>query len=97
MLGVTSAPLSQNLLESHLTVSTCPSFTEASQSQMFFTAYEMFEGHRKRKSTWFSPSRPGGTRFFYACNLLALHAFAISSSALVQPTNYKHSAIMSQK
>lgn len=64
MLGVTSEPLSQNLPESHLTVSTCPSFTEASQSQMFFTAYEMFEGHRTRKFMWFSPSRPGGTHFF---------------------------------
>lgn len=99
MLGITSEPLSQNLLESHLTVSTCPLFTEASQSQMFFTAYEMFEGHRTRKSMWFSPSRPGGTSFFfffYACNLHGLHVFTISSSALVQP-NYKHSPNMSQK
>lgn len=30
---------------------------EASQTQMFYTAYEMFEGHRKRKSAraWFPP------------------------------------------
>lgn len=29
-----------------------PTTPEASQTQMFYTAYEMFEGHRKRKSAW---------------------------------------------
>lgn len=29
-----------------------PATPEASQTQMFYTAYEMFEGHRKRKSAW---------------------------------------------
>lgn len=35
-----------------------PPSLEASQTQMFYTAYEMFEGHRKRKSSraWFSLS-----------------------------------------
>lgn len=30
-----------------------PPSPEASKTQMFYTAYEMFEGHRKRKSAWF--------------------------------------------
>lgn len=33
-----------------------PIIPEASQTRIFYTAYEMFEGHRKRKWAWFPVS-----------------------------------------
>lgn len=40
-------------LTCQFTCSLPPTISEASQTQMFYTAYEMFEGHRKRKWAWF--------------------------------------------
>lgn len=87
----TSVPLSLNLLKTHLTVSACPSFTEASKSQMFYTAYEMSEGHRKRKSTWFSSSRIGRTCSFHACNL---HTCMLLPSQVVPRYNQTTSMVL---
>lgn len=36
-------------LETYHSVFTCPPFTDGTKAEMFYTAYEMFEGHRQRK------------------------------------------------
>lgn len=53
LLGQTAVTLKADL-SVHL--SPPPMIPEASQTRMFYTAYEMFEGHRKRKWAWFPVS-----------------------------------------
>lgn len=70
-----------------------PSYPEASQTQMFYTSYEMFEGRRHRKSAWawflLQGALEGPSPLFSVCYMHALISHSMDSSGLVTPM-YNH-------
>lgn len=76
-----------------------PSSPEPSQTQMFYTAYEMFEGHRKRKSAWawFPLCRvlQGPSSSSSACTHLPQHGYTggLVVSMYNQPSNTRRGTL----